>query len=237
VHPVERSGALQQPTCALVANAKRCHILSTAAHSPSWRRAAVITLSWRRCYQMAEDIRLVNALDNNNHLPDIYENLKAPQDPEHAPLGVIHHTNELVLIITNLHTTSEVPSFTCSKIGWGLKFVNAVCKFVKKPRPFGGGLLRTGRTCHDALQTFPGQSVSRTDVSWTRRFPDKSFPGQDISRTRPFPDNHFPGQTFPGQVILRNFHVHGVCKYQLYRPSDTTCRYTERLLMCVVYLQ
>jgi len=35
--PVERSGALQQPTCALVANAKRCHILSTAAHSPSWR--------------------------------------------------------------------------------------------------------------------------------------------------------------------------------------------------------
>jgi len=23
-----------------------------------------------------------------------------------------------------------------------------------------------------------------------------------------------------------------VCKYQLYRPSDTICRYTERLLMC-----
>jgi len=37
VHPVQRSGALKQPTCALVANAKRCHILSTAAHSPSWR--------------------------------------------------------------------------------------------------------------------------------------------------------------------------------------------------------
>ena len=74
---------------------------------------------------------------------------------------------------------------------------------------------------HDALQTFPGQSLSRTDVSRTIRFPDKSFrgqdisrtrlfpdktfPGQDVSRTRPFPDNHFPGQTFPGQVILRNF--------------------------------
>ena len=37
VHPVKRSGNLQQPTCALVANAKGCHILSTAAHSPSWR--------------------------------------------------------------------------------------------------------------------------------------------------------------------------------------------------------
>jgi len=23
-----------------------------------------------------------------------------------------------------------------------------------------------------------------------------------------------------------------VCKYQLYRPSHTICRYTERLLMC-----
>ena len=29
--------ALQQPTFALVTNAKRCHILSTAAHRPSWR--------------------------------------------------------------------------------------------------------------------------------------------------------------------------------------------------------
>ena len=28
---VDRSGALQQPTCDPVANAKRCHILSTAA--------------------------------------------------------------------------------------------------------------------------------------------------------------------------------------------------------------
>jgi len=36
VHPVERSGALQQPTCALVANVKRCQIMSTAVHSPSW---------------------------------------------------------------------------------------------------------------------------------------------------------------------------------------------------------
>ena len=39
-------------------------------------------------------------------------------------------------------------------------------------------------------------------------------------------------QTFPGQVILRNFHVHNVCKYQLYSPSHTICRYTDRLLMC-----
>ena len=70
-----------------------------------------------------------------------------------------------------------------------------------------------------------------------RRFPDnhfpgQTFPGQDLSRTRPFPDSHFPGQTFPGQVILRNFQVHNVCKYQLYRPSQTICMYTERLLMC-----
>jgi len=74
---------------------------------------------------------------------------------------------------------------------------------------------------------FPGQVVSRT-----RRFPDKVFPGQGVSRTRPFPNSHFPGQTFPGQVILRNFQVHNVCKYQIYRPSQTICVYTERLLMC-----
>ena len=36
VHPVKRSWALQQLTCALVANAK-CHIVSAAAYSPSWR--------------------------------------------------------------------------------------------------------------------------------------------------------------------------------------------------------
>jgi len=69
---------------------------------------------------------------------------------------------------------------------------------------------------YTALQTFPGQDVSR----------------KDVSRTRRYPDNHFPGQTFPGQVILRNIHVHSVCKYKLYRPSHTICRYTERLLMC-----
>jgi len=39
-------------------------------------------------------------------------------------------------------------------------------------------------------------------------------------------------QTFPGQVMLRNFQVHNVCKYQLYRPSHAICRYTEHLLMC-----
>jgi len=44
-HPVESTGALQQPTCAFVANAKQCHILSTSAHSPSWRGAAAIALS------------------------------------------------------------------------------------------------------------------------------------------------------------------------------------------------
>ena len=100
---------------------------------------------------------------------------------------------------------------------------------------------------------FPGQTFPGQDVSWTSRFPVKTFPGQDVSRTRPFLDNHFPGQdvsrtrrfpdnhfpgqtfhgqTFPGQVILRNFHVYSVCKYQLYRPSHTICRYTEHLLMC-----
>jgi len=82
--------------------------------------------------------------------------------------------------------------------------------------------------------------LSKVVVAWLyRRFPGKTFPGktfsgQDLSRTRPFQDNHFPGQTFPGQVrpILWNFHVHNVCKYQLYRPSHTICRYTGRLLMC-----
>jgi len=44
-HHVKRSGALQQPTRALVANAKLRHILSTAVHSPSMRGAAAIALS------------------------------------------------------------------------------------------------------------------------------------------------------------------------------------------------
>jgi len=37
VDPVERSGALQQLMCARVVNTKLCHILSTAAHRPTWR--------------------------------------------------------------------------------------------------------------------------------------------------------------------------------------------------------
>jgi len=57
--------------------------------------------------------------------------------------------------------------------------------------------------CLTALQTFPGQSLSRTDVSRTRRFPDKSFPGQDSSRTSPFPDNHFPGQDVSRKDVSR----------------------------------
>ena len=36
VHPVKRSDALQQSTCAVVSNAKQCYILSTVAHRPSW---------------------------------------------------------------------------------------------------------------------------------------------------------------------------------------------------------
>jgi len=50
------------------------------------------------------------------------------------------------------------------------------------------------------LQMFPGQSLSRTDVSRTR--------------------------------YAKDFHVHNVCKYQLYRPSHTICRYKEHPLMC-----
>jgi len=64
-----------------------------------------------------------------------------------------------------------------------------------------------------------------TDVSRTITFPDRRFP-----------DKTFPGQTFSGQVILRNFQVHNVCKYQLYRPSQTICMYTERLLMLVIQI-
>jgi len=44
---------------------------------------------------------------------------------------------------------------------------------------------------------FPGQDVSRKDVSRTTACPNSSI----ISRTRRFPDNHFPGQTFPGQFV------------------------------------
>jgi len=51
-----------------------------------------------------------------------------------------------------------------------------------------------------ALQTFPGQSLSQTDVSRTS--------------------------------YTKEFSCTYVCRYQLYMPSYTTCRYTERLLMC-----
>jgi len=64
-----------------------------------------------------------------------------------------------------------------------------------------------------------------------RHFLGQTFPGQDVR----FPDNHFPGQTFPWQVILRNFHVHNVCKYQLYY-SHTIGRYTERLLIIIIII-
>ena len=60
-----------------------------------------------------------------------------------------------------------------------------------------------------------------------RRFPDNHFPGQDVSRKK-----RFRYKKFPGQVIIRNFPVHNVCTYQLYRSSHTICMDTERLLMC-----
>ena len=46
MHPVEISGALQQPTCALVENAKRCYMLSTTAHKLS------STVSCNDCTQL-----------------------------------------------------------------------------------------------------------------------------------------------------------------------------------------
>jgi len=49
-------------TYALEENAKRCHILSTAVHSPSWRGLQRL--------QSADDVAtewLVNALDNNSN--------------------------------------------------------------------------------------------------------------------------------------------------------------------------
>jgi len=42
---------------------------------------------------------------------------------------------------------------------------------------------------------FPGQDVSRKEVSRTTACPDSSI----ISRTRRFSDNHFPGQTLPNR--------------------------------------
>jgi len=70
------------------------------------------------------------------------------------------------------------------------------------------------------VRSFPGQSLSRTDVSRTRRFPDIRFldetfpgqtiPGQDVSRTddsrtKLFPDRRFPDNTF----FMHNFTVAG----------------------------
>ena len=43
------------------------HIVNSCPQS-KLEGAAVIALSWRCCYRMAEDIQLVNALDNNNWL-------------------------------------------------------------------------------------------------------------------------------------------------------------------------
>jgi len=85
------------------------------------------------------------------------------------------------------------------------------------------------------LVRFNSQQKMR-NATWTSIFKWKN--GFDSRSTEPpyrrFPDNHFPGQTFAEQVILRNFHVHNVCKYQLYRRSPTICRYTERLVMCTL---
>jgi len=58
----DESGAWQQPTCPC---GKRCHILSTAAQSKLKVGCSDCT-QLAHCYRMAEDIRLVNALDNNN---------------------------------------------------------------------------------------------------------------------------------------------------------------------------
>jgi len=54
---------------------------------------------------------------------------------------------------------------------------------------------------HLSGQTFPGQDVSRKDVSRTTACPNSSI----ISRTRRFPDIHFPGETFAGQTFPRQF--------------------------------
>ena len=107
-----------------------------------------------------------------------------------------------------------------------------------------GTVVCTLSTCNDLCTPISFLSRVVIYVALYRRFPDKTFPGQSLSWTRRFPERRFPyktfpvqtllgRQTFPGQVIPRNFHVHSVCKYQLYRPSYTICRYTERLLMCV----
>ena len=59
-------GALQQTTCALVHSPNDdtyCQQLPTD-QAGGW--AAAIALSWWCCHWMAEDIRLVNALDNDN---------------------------------------------------------------------------------------------------------------------------------------------------------------------------
>jgi len=43
--------------------------------------AAAIALSWWHCYRMAEDIRLINALDNNNRLCLWYYHLREKKTP------------------------------------------------------------------------------------------------------------------------------------------------------------
>jgi len=66
-------------------------------------------------------------------------------------------------------------------------------------------------------------------VTVARRFSEGPRAGSAWGR-----GSRYALQTFPGQVrpILRNFHVHNVCKYHHYRPSHTIRRNTERLLMC-----
>jgi len=63
----ERSGALQQRTCALVANTKRCHLLSVA-NRPCWRVDCSDCTQLMTWHLMAENIWLVNVLDNNSNI-------------------------------------------------------------------------------------------------------------------------------------------------------------------------
>jgi len=63
----ERSGALHAATdmCPCGKCQTMWHIVNSCPQS-KLEGAAAIALSWWRCYQMAEDTQLVNALDNNN---------------------------------------------------------------------------------------------------------------------------------------------------------------------------
>jgi len=63
----------------------------------------------------------------------------------------------------------------------------------------------------------------RKSIRPVKKLSDKVLGFTDVSRTITFPDRRLPDKTFPGQVILRNFHVHDLHTLCTWKFLSITC--------------